>query len=143
MTTLLFPVIAYAIAYLIADAEIFGVPTQWYLQDTSDVEGIKNKGVLKVRQHLLKINFFRSQFSCYFCLGIWAGALAHLLICFATFHLPNLGTSYLLLGTEIKGILVGTAVAALIGAPVCLLLNLVVEWAELRTEWAQRLLDDE
>lgn len=134
MATLTFPFIAYAIAYLIADAEIFGVPTQWYLQDPTDVDGIKNKGVLKIRQHFLKVDFFRGQFSCYFCLGLWAGALAHLLLCGASHHLPSFGTSYILLGTEITGILVGTAVAALIGAPVCLLMNLLVEWAENNVE---------
>jgi len=136
MATLVFFIVAYSLAFLIADASIFGVSTQAFLQKPEDVEYNRNKGVLRFRYYLLRVPKIQEFLSCYFCLGFWTGALAHLLIYLLSFYIPDLLTSYILLNVGIStiGVAISTLVAALVSAPACLFANLIIELIELKVE---------
>ena len=84
MTSLVvFILVAYSLTFLVADASIFGCGTAAYKENPDDVEYIWSKGIFKIRPHFLQVHFFRELFSCYFCLGIWTGSIAHTLLYYA------------------------------------------------------------
>jgi len=81
----------YGLTFLLADARIFGCDTTQFVQVMKQFEGlpieewwpeVKGVGILPIRQHLLKIKFFRELLSCYFCTGTWVGIVSHLLFYF-------------------------------------------------------------
>lgn len=88
MTFLYFIITTFSLCYLAADARIFGADTTaWndiYGSDDSasddDKRWLWGLGILKLRQNLLPSDFIREHLSCYFCMGIWAGPLAHWLL---------------------------------------------------------------
>lgn len=78
-----FAVVCYSIAFLLADATIFGCGTAAYNEDPDDEDYIRSQGILKIRPVFLRIGFFQKLFTCYFCLGIWIGPVAHVLLYYA------------------------------------------------------------
>jgi len=91
----LYVVAAWWCCFLIADARIFGCDTTGYNETPMLTDGadpardkyeqqrydawVRETGVIKVRQYLLRISFFRELFSCYYCLGsLWVGVPLHL-----------------------------------------------------------------
>lgn len=88
MTFLYFAVTTFALCYLAADARIFGADvTAWnevYFGSEEvtdeDTEWLWGLGVLKVRQHLLWYDTIREHLGCYFCMGVWAGPAAHVIL---------------------------------------------------------------
>lgn len=84
MTFLLFVLLVYGLCFLAADARIFGCDARSFGEicdqeavTAEDKQWIADSGVLPIRQHLLKIKFFRKQLACYFCTGIWMSTAAH------------------------------------------------------------------
>lgn len=126
MTLLYLAVTTFALCYLAADARIFGVDTTaWnevYLaQDYDDMEAwnrdvdwVWGLGVLKFRQHALYYNTIREHLSCYFCMGIWAGPLAHLIL--RTLFAMNNTTYHLSHPNTVEGWAFGLGCAFLWGA---------------------------
>jgi hypothetical protein len=72
--------------------------------------------------------FFRELLSCYFCLGVWCGVAIHILL--RSFFGP---TYWLWHPHTPLGWSEGVAVAALAGAPLCYVLNLLVKLLEEKT----------
>lgn len=101
-SVVVFIMVAYSITFLIADASIFGCGTSAYKEDPNDAEYIWSKGIFKIRPYFLQVHFFRELFSCYFCLGIWTGSVAHTLLYYAVgeqrywFYHPNTQHRWLL-----------------------------------------------
>jgi hypothetical protein len=131
-TLLVFCASTYGLAYLVADAKIFGCPTASYVEDPTDTEYIRSVGVLPIRQLVLRFGFFRKQFQCYFCLGVPSGATIHglfLLLAWADKTSPLLD-SYFMLGRSTLGIIVSTLLAAILGCAVCGVTDLMVRVLE-------------
>jgi hypothetical protein len=89
MTFLYFVMITYALCYLAADARIFGIDTTAWNEVYNDYEPASEDdekwlysiGIIPFRQQLLlNCRFSREHLSCYFCMGVWAGPLAHTLL---------------------------------------------------------------
>ena len=117
-----FILVSYAVTFLIADASIFGCGTAAYNEDPEDVEYIWSKGVFKIRPYFLTSSFFNSLFSCYFCLGVWTGPLAHALLYHSVgdrywFYHSNTTSSWAL----------GSVVASLVSATSCYALNALLD----------------
>lgn len=132
VTLLVFSLLVYGLAFLVADAKIFGCPTKAFLKEPTDVEYIRNAGVIPFRNILLKSHFFQLLFECYFCMGVWCGAVIHLLLTLLH-RLDNsvpLLDSYPLLSSSVFGIVVTTLLASILGAVVCYLTDLVVQVLE-------------
>lgn len=156
---LVFSLLVYGLAYLVADAKIFGCPARAFYADPTDVSYIREHCVLPLRQIVMrwgyplvsqesalaalvsaeapaitpgKRSIFKLFLTCYFCLGVWCGALIHLAL-IGLFHLdPSvpLISSYPLLSLTLPGILVGTVLAAVAGAVMCYILDLLVQMLE-------------
>ena len=133
---LVFACVAYALSYLQADAKIFGCSTQSYLENPVDQEYLKNEGVLPFRLWLLNHScFFRKLFSCYFCMGIWNGPIAHLVLLFYSDHNLTFRNSYFLGGPlDLKTVLYGALVAALVAPATNYVIDLGISMAESRME---------
>jgi hypothetical protein len=92
-----------------------------YLQKPYDEEWatwVRENGILKLRQGLLRRPFFQKLFKCYFCLGVWCGPVAHI------FCRDLFGEQYFLnhpstLWWWVRGI----AAAALLGATTNLIID--------------------
>jgi len=110
--------VSFSIAFLIADARIFGCDTTSYCETPHDYDYIYSVGIFKVRPFFLRYSFFQELFSCYFCLGVWVGPLAHLLMYYSLgdrywfFHDPT--TNHWILGYTL---------ASLTSASGCYLMN--------------------
>lgn len=134
---LLLGLLAFGLAFLAADASLFGVSAKGYVEVLTEEEGLDpefqdaealrvSDGILRLRNGLLKIKFFRELLSCYFCLGLWCGMAAHaLLVAFS--QLPEAGqVSYALAhGNSVWAWLGGLLVGGLVGAPLCYGLDLL------------------
>jgi hypothetical protein len=85
---LLFALLTYGIVFLVADARMFGCDAKKWNVAGDPVRDCRDIGILKIRQRLLRYDFFSELLGCYFCTGCYAGPVAHwLLIC-------GLGTAY-------------------------------------------------
>jgi len=133
-TLSLFALLVYGYAFLAADAKLFGCPTTDYKDQPDDTEYIRHAGILKIRQLFLKNAFFRELFSCYFCLGVWTGMLAHgTLVVLAPYN-PHILNSYILLSNDIVGSVSSFVVAAVIGGPLCYISEIVIQILEKLTD---------
>ena len=135
MTILHLILATYALSFLAADARIFGVDATQYrelLDDPNTLNARKESrtiGILPLRWVLLRWKFFREHFSCYFCMGVWAGPLAHWLL----WHIARFGAPWQIEGYFLDhpdtgwGWLLGCALAFLLGACGSYLLNVAVK----------------
>jgi len=137
ITFLLFFLVSYGIAFLAADASIFGVSTKAFLEDPTDTEYINDAGVLPFRRWLLQFplpvvrEFFQKLMKCYFCMGVWTGVVSHLLLTTYAYVNPNWGNSYFLWGPiDLKNLLVGSVIAAVAGAVGNYVIDLVIGYLE-------------
>jgi hypothetical protein len=114
--------VSYSIAFLIADATVFGCGTVAYTEKPDDTEYIWSKGVFKIRPYFLLFKFFRDLFSCYFCLGIWVGPIAHTLMYYA------LAERYWFyhINTQQQWV-IGSILASLTSASGCYVIDVVLE----------------
>ena len=88
MTLILFAAVVYALCFLAADARIFGADTAAYNDITVDgahvspeaLAELRGLGALPIRQYALRWSFLRKHLSCYFCMGAWAGPVAHIFL---------------------------------------------------------------
>lgn len=127
----IFIFLSYGLAFLAADATIFGVSTQSFLEDPEDEEYIRTEGVFPFRRWLLRYNFFCKLFKCYFCMGVWSGAVAHVLLILYAYLNPKWRNSYFLWGPiDVWALVVGLIIAAIIGAVGSYLVDLVVVYLE-------------
>jgi hypothetical protein len=129
---LIFICIAYTLSYLQADAKIFGCSTQSYIADPEDTEFLRNEGIAPFRLWVLRHNrFARKLLSCYFCLGVWNGPLAQLVLFFYGQHNPAFWHSYFLGGQlTLSTALWGCIPAALIAPTTNYLVDMVISVAE-------------
>jgi hypothetical protein len=119
---LIFILVCYSLAFLIADASIFGCGTAAYNEDPDNREYIWSKGIFKIRPYFLLVPFFRKLFTCYFCLGVWVGFVAHPLLYYA------LGTRYLLFHENTSSAwLLNLVVASLLSSSGCLVVNTLLD----------------
>ena len=126
MTSLLiFILVCYSIAFLVADASIFGCGTVAYNEDPDDSRYVWSKGIFKIRPYFLHIHFFRELFTCYFCLGVWVGPAAHTLLYYA------LGARYVLFHENTpEAWQINALVASLLSATGCYVVNALVDRLE-------------
>jgi len=81
-----FVCVVYALCFLAADARIFGGDAAAYNEleneGASELDWFwwRHLGVIRIRPVLMRLRFVREHLSCYFCMGIWAGPAAHLLL---------------------------------------------------------------
>jgi hypothetical protein len=134
MTFILFVLLVYGLCFLASDARIFGCDARSFKEihdkeivTTEDEQWIADSGVLSLRQHLLKIKFFRKQLTCYFCTGVWASAIAHIYM----YHFFK--TDYVMWHPDTFGWWVfGLIGATIIGASSSYLLDVVISAVEAR-----------
>ncbi len=111
---IIFSFLTYGLAFLLADAKIFGRP----VNDQTD-----ESGIIPLRQHLLKINFVQKLLTCYYCLGVWCGAIVFWIIVLAreyfTVSLSGIGDY-----------VAGTVLSAILGGPVCYAIDLMMQALE-------------
>jgi hypothetical protein len=143
VTFLLFALTVYALCFLAADARIFGADTTAWIQIRenpdqeplpSDLEWLDKAGFIRIRQPLLRVRFLREHLSCYFCMGVWAGPVAHTLW-WHFYNLPGVGLyvqdSYFLQHPHTgAGWALGLGLAFLLGSTSGFLLNTVVSALE-------------
>jgi hypothetical protein len=137
LSFLLFVFLSYGLAFLAADATIFGVSAKAFLEDPTDEEYIREAGILPFRRWLLQFpigfvrRFFQKLMKCYFCMGVWSGASAHLLLTLYANVNPNWRNSYFLWGPiDSKNLVIGSTIAAVLGAGCTYVIDLVVGYLE-------------
>lgn len=120
----------FALCYLAADARVFGADTTAWDEvyaDTDvsaeDEEWLHSLGVLRLRQRLLAFRILREHLSCYFCMGVWAGPAAHLLLWYFYGSFAYNSEYFLLHESTVGGWVVGLVCAFLLGAPASYLVN--------------------
>ena len=145
---LLLGLLSFGLAFLVSDARIFGMSSKEYLDIRAEAEELDDaelhdeatfkfqeleqilsrEGILRIRNPLLRIRFYRELLSCYFCLGLWCGMAAHwLLVDFSR----TSGMPYALAhGTSLWAWLGGLAISGLVGAPLCYGFDLLYGWLE-------------
>lgn len=123
----IFALLTWGIAFLLADAKIFGCSTQEYKMtlhaDERPEEAtylLKHGGIWKFRNFFLKNKFFQEMLGCYFCLGFWCGLCAHVLLHYASKHhfIQHAGT--------FRGWALGLTLAGILGAVLSYLVNLII-----------------
>jgi hypothetical protein len=148
---ILLGLLTFGLAFLAADASLFGVSAKGYVKTVAEAEEwddagfqddafskfeeadqlLETNGLLKIRNRLLRVRFFRELLSCYFCLGLWCGMAAHtLLVAFS--RLPEVGqTSYALAhGNSVWAWLGGLFIGGIVAAPLCYGIDLLYGWME-------------
>jgi hypothetical protein len=88
MTILHLIILTYGLCFLAADARIFGTDATGYVATLygdvapTDEERCEllTRGIVPLRQRILRVKFLREHLSCYFCMGVWAGPLAHYIL---------------------------------------------------------------
>jgi len=114
---IVFCTVAYALAFLAADAKIFGTSAYGFPDDPVPSDFENGGGILPIRQIFLRIGFFRKLLGCYFCMGIWAGPTAHIMLLSYGLENPQWMDSYFLgSGTGTTAFIMGCGLTALIGA---------------------------
>lgn len=124
-SVVVFILVAYSLTFLVADATIFGCGTAAYNEGPDDTDYIWSKGIIKIRPYFLMVRFFRELFSCYFCLGIWTGPVAHVLMYYAVgerywFYHTNTQQQWLL----------GCVLTSLVSATGCYAVNALIDRLE-------------
>ena len=133
---LVFSLLVYGLAFLVADAKIFGCPAKSFYQDPSDTDYIRGVSVVPLRQIVMQWRWCHRVvellFKCYFCLGVWCGAAIHLFLVGLSQLDPKvpLLSSYPLLSSTTLGTVVCTVLAAVVGGGVCYILDLLVQVLE-------------
>jgi hypothetical protein len=121
-SVVVFILVCYSIAFLVADASIFGCGTVAYNEDPTDEAYIRAQGILKIRPYFLRVSFFQKLFTCYFCLGVWVGPVAHVLLYFALqerYFFHHESTIFLWV--------LHSVMASLLSATGCLLVNVIID----------------
>lgn len=113
MSLIVFVLVSFGLAFMIADARIFGCDTEAYNEAPDDTKFIWSIGFLKIRPYLLQFRFFRELFSCYFCLGTWTGPVVYYALGYPMFQRPTL---------------LGFVLSALVSATGCYLLHSLVNF---------------
>lgn len=136
MSFIYFVFITYAFAFLAAEARIFGADTTAWVEihedpTAEDREWLAGLGILRLRQRVLPWRFVREHLSCYFCMGVWAGPAAHVLL----WHLYHLRENHFYghvaeyalwhPGTT-TGWVLGLAIAVLLGSAGSYVVNTVL-----------------
>lgn len=132
MTFIFFILVSYALCYLVADARVFGVDATVYNEiydeeidpTSADMEWIQEVGVFRIRQVFLRNRLVREHMGCYFCMGVWAGPLAHTIL----WHFFSLtSTEYVFQHPHTASAwALGLLVTFLVGAPTTYVLNHLV-----------------
>lgn len=131
---LVFSCVVYGLSYLQADAKIFGCSTQSYQENPEDQEYLKHEGVFPFRLWLLNSSkFFRKLFSCYFCMGVWNGPIAHVILLFYGEHNLTFRNSYFLGGPmDLETVLYGVLIATLVAPVTNYVIDISISLAEFR-----------
>lgn len=122
-----FALLTWGLAFLLADAKIFGCSTQHYVGSLTAGDSaeachvLTQEGTLKIRNKLLRLKFFRDLLSCYFCLGIWCGPVAHIALRYGT---PS--HQWVLHTSEQQGWILGLLLSSVLGGAACYVVNLLV-----------------
>lgn len=122
-----FILVTYGLAFLIADAHIFGCDAGTYksYEGSPDEYEAYKIGIIKIRPYLMRFEFFNEQFNCYFCLGVWCGVFLHWPLRYLygdAYWIPHSPTHL--------GWTIAIACSALASAPCCYIVNLVVKRLE-------------
>jgi len=134
---LLFAVATYGLTFLIADATLFGCSAHDYPENPTydEWEAIKQEGIVKIRQRVLRVRFFQKLLGCYFCTGVWTGIVMHWVLLWYAHVNPSWRNSYLLWGPfELWSGLLGSFVAACAGGTVCYGIDRAIVYLETRSE---------
>jgi hypothetical protein len=131
---IIFACVVYTLSYLEADAKIFGCSTQSYKADPDDLTYLRGEGVLPFRLWVLRrSSFFPKLLGCYFCMGIWNGPIAHLVLTVYGEHNLTFRNSYFLGGPlDLKIMLLGALVAALVAPATNYVIDLGISYIESR-----------
>jgi hypothetical protein len=136
---LIFFLLTYGLACLVADAKLFGCPAKSFYADPTDVQYIRENSVLPIRQAVLRLfpgtwfsRWIKLLLTCYLCLGVWCGAAVHLALVGLDRLDPTvpLLSSYPLLSSTALGNLVGMVLSAVAGGVACYVLDLLVQALE-------------
>lgn len=133
MSLLVFMLMVYGLCFLAADAKVFGTDATAYVDYLEHPEGeVPSKGVLPLRQWLMRVRVIREHLSCYFCMGVWAGPLTHwIAMQVQWFGSPWQTQDYFLNHPDTGvGWLYGCVCAFLIGAAGSYVINAVVSHLE-------------
>ncbi len=119
-----FCAVTYAIAFLAADAKIFGMSAYGFPEEPVPSDFENGGGLFPIRQIFLKLGFFRKLLGCYFCLGIWSGPAAHLLLLLYGQENQDWMNSYFL-GNVVGTLpfIMGCGIAAFVGATVSFVID--------------------
>lgn len=124
---LTFILVTYGLAFLVADSHIWGCNVVRYeeFEAVGELEEASKVGMIPLRPFLLRSKFFRSLFDCYFCMGVWTGAIWHPLLLFAY------GDKYWLFHPwTVTHTVVGVSASLCTGAVTCFVTDLVVKKLE-------------
>jgi len=133
-TLALFIFLIYGYAFLAADAAIFGCSIKDYNKDPIGALVRHPSGTLTVRHVFFKVAFFRELLSCYFCMGVWAGMAAHGTLVLLAPYNPHILNSYILLSSGPTGTAISFLVAAVVGGPLCYIVDNSVQLLEQITD---------
>ena len=139
MLLLCLALVTYSLCFLAADARIFGADAAAWnavIEDpaasSQDRLWLQELGVFRIRQRLLRLRVVREHLSCYFCMGIWAGPVAHFLLWQLQHNYVDGPSSYVLQHHDtLGGWGLGLLCAFLIGASSSFLINAAaLSWAD-------------
>jgi len=126
----------FALCYLAADARIFGADvTAWNevyhgeLPATEkEIQRVHNSGIFGFRQRVLIYEPVREHLSCYFCMSVWAGPLAHIILWYCSQQAAAgwLNHYFLQHANTQTGWSLGLLCAFLLGAPSSYIINAVL-----------------
>jgi hypothetical protein len=142
MTLLYLALITYGLCFLAADARIFGADATAFREvhdngsAPNDVAWLWSVGILPIRPFFMKVRFIREHLSCYFCMGVWAGPLAHYLLMTLTSFGPPWQMSDYFLNHPDTGVgwTYGFICAFLFGAVSSYTINLCLQVLEARID---------
>ena len=122
-----FSFFCFGFAVLAADAHIFGCNVYEY--ENGDENPYKI-GLFPLRPFLFHFSFFRELLRCYFCTGVWTGALTHIL--FRDFY----GSVYWLWHPPTtKFWIEGLVIASVTGGFICYTMDIVFKLLEKYSTW--------
>lgn len=118
---------AYGLAFLAADAHIFGVGSVKYQAEAQfwPRKEQLSVGILPLRFFLFRFRIMRELFRCYFCMGVWTGMITHALV------LNLYGPRYVLHHAMTwQAWVQGLAVAGLFCAPAVYVVDILIKLLE-------------
>ncbi len=137
LSGIVFSLVVYGLAFLFADAHIFGCDASSFKKDEK-WDDVKHIGMIPLRPLVLRFRFFRELLKCYFCIGVWCGLLVHPLL----WHFFGQGY-FLCHPNKPLAWFEGLVLSALVSAPTCYIINLNVQWFEKRQTQELFVDDDE